>query len=1178
MDEGIYKLPHVPEKYEFNNSYYINKFKEYNHIENLDNITIDDIRNVANKDYDFILKFIDELVLRGFTFITRTPQSILPRFSIDKNNYRYIYTDKDTEKYKKINFGMFLLGKFTEKFKIDSDLFFNYIPLEGFQYFNSNIDLDLLANHLEKCGFQILCQNEEKYDEENSIEDEDIIEIKDKLISEFLKERGIKNNKRELSNLNKNELLLIKGVGITRIGKFIKLLKTNEIDLTCNNNFCFNGAEEINKLDLSYKFKEYCNSKKIKHVIKLKHTDFIKLVMNNKMTLEDVEYLLNLKIDNEETTKCNNLLDVINQNSKSSKTINIFLQEIERNKVTKLEDFTNWDYKNFFKYNFTPMNLADCMKILELINYKYVNKIKYVYSIQDDLENIFLDNKYGKIYNKLQRLNITKINQLETLNLFLLINENSEISRVKEFTNEIFSIGEHEIDDLLSSIKEIDEEIYVYCLKQNYQSIKDINFIDIFEKFDIEKFSKLIHEIDLKYKDDNLTLFLYKDLDDIKEKNSSINLLYKRINNNYTLEKIGQELGITKERVRQRINSVEAELQKYIKTIFKIIKNYINEKQFLTQEDLEKIYPLNDVKVIKYLLINSNIKDIQYIQDLNIFTKSNSKNIQNIYDNIVKELGDVFYYYEEIDKIENVLEEEQIDYLPIEYFESYLERRGYHVINNIYCKKNSNTFLFQYIVKNYFKDGIKLDDDGIEKLKEKIREIFGNEIEYSQEAHAIKSSLSRERNIIICDNNKYIHFDNVKVDKHLINQIRKELIKILKTKENVSPHTIFNMFKKDLLEKTSINNEIFLYGILRYLYDDEFSFRRLNISKLSNDYNNLTKPEKIEEYILNKGEAVIVDEIKYKFDLNEDRLSNVIAISEKLIYWDKHKKINHIDLIRFTDEMKSIITEAIEKEMKKRKYVPVYTIYKEIELDLIENKINDVESLYNLLKIKLESQYNFKNNFILDKTIDDNKFELDYVINDYFKDFKYIERNDIVEFTQEMNFKAGTASTVISKLQKELFKIDIDTYMNMKNVNLSENETNQIKKFVDEQIIGKEYLVLKDLETKMNNLPQIKYFTWNQYSLNSIVKKVLNKYYKEVEKDIIDWRYYMPIIVRKESKIENFNDLLLNIMEKELKCKYIRVSKIKEYLIRKNIIKKEIPKDFLEDPRIEFNDGIIQIL
>ena len=73
----------------------------------------------------------------------------------------------------------------------------------------------------------------------------------------------------------------------------------------------------------------------------------------------------------------------------------------------------------------------------------------------------------------------------------------------------------------------------------------------------------------------------------------------------------------------------------------------------------------------------------------------------------------------------------------------------------------------------------------------------------------------------------------------------------------------------------------------------------------------------------------------------------------------------------------------------------------------------------------------FKNNFILDKTIDVNKFELDYVINDYFKDFKYIERNDIVEFTQEMNFKAGTASTVISKLQKELFKIDIDTYMNM---------------------------------------------------------------------------------------------------------------------------------------------------
>ena len=56
MNEAIYKLPNIPAKYEFKYSYCINKFKTYNHIENIDDITIDNIRNIANIDYNFLLK------------------------------------------------------------------------------------------------------------------------------------------------------------------------------------------------------------------------------------------------------------------------------------------------------------------------------------------------------------------------------------------------------------------------------------------------------------------------------------------------------------------------------------------------------------------------------------------------------------------------------------------------------------------------------------------------------------------------------------------------------------------------------------------------------------------------------------------------------------------------------------------------------------------------------------------------------------------------------------------------------------------------------------------------------------------------------------------------------------------------------------------------------------------
>ena len=112
------------------------------------------------------------------------------------------------------------------------------------------------------------------------------------MISNFLIERKISNNKEEIEKLNKNDLLLIKGVGLTRIGRFIKELKLHGIELQCNNYFKINSNEKIENIDLSCKFKKYCKSKKIKNLIDLINTDFIKLVMKNKMTLEDVETLL----------------------------------------------------------------------------------------------------------------------------------------------------------------------------------------------------------------------------------------------------------------------------------------------------------------------------------------------------------------------------------------------------------------------------------------------------------------------------------------------------------------------------------------------------------------------------------------------------------------------------------------------------------------------------------------------------------------------------------------------------------------------------------------------------------------------------------------------------------------------------------------------------------------------
>ena len=1021
--------------------------------------------------------------------------------------------------------------------------------------------------------------NTENKKEENKSNN---IKITDKIIYEYLTNRKIYNIE-QIEKLNKNELLTIKGIGITRINKFLQEIKSYGIELKCNNKFKDENIK-INEIDVRRGFIQYCKKIEKKYLYDLKDMDFIKLVEKNKIRIQDAQTILNeyciLETNSqsqyEYSENNNNLEKIIEKNAKSKRTYEILLQETKEKNISKLEDFNTWDYKNIFKYEITPMNAKDLEKILKLVNYKYKNKLKVIFQDDGEIEQIVLKNDYKLICEKIHKMGIRKIGELKELNL-LEICENRFMNRLQEFVEDVFVLEEDETH-LIEIIKNLDIEIYNYCQTKNWIKNEEIDFIDIFNNFETEQFDKLIEQLDYKYSGNNLTLFLYKELKKIKKENTEMELLYKKVNNNYTLEQIGNEIGITRERIRQKIDKIENKMQKYIHIIYNVFKNQINQEKYMDNNFLLDIYKVEDAKVVKHILKNYKINNLKYIQELDIFIFEDSKDILKIYDKIIDSLGDIFNYYDEIDNIEDMLEKEEIGYLPIEYFEKYIvEQKGYHLINdNIYCKNNSNKFLFSYIIKNFFKDGIKTDDEGIEKIKEKITEVLGDKYEYSKLPHAIKNTLLRDEALILCDNNKYIHFDSVIIDRHLINQIKRELMRLLKEKENVTANTLYDIFKDSLLEKTSINNPQYLYGVLKYYYKDEFEFNRLNISKISNSEAS-TKTERISEYILNRGEAVLKSEIEDKFDLTETACNNMISISENLILWDNFKKIQNINLIKFPKELDELTIKTINDKMKKG-YVSAYSLYKDMELDFIENKINDVDSLLNFLKIKYESIYNFKGAFILDKSIDLNKFDLNYVIKDYFKDYDRIYRRDIVGFTEKMNFRKSVSHNIISKLQKELFKIDIDEYIYPDYFYLSDEQINQIKEFLDREIEGKRYIILKNIETKMSNLPMIGNYSWNQFLMNSIIERKLSKYYRQIDREAVDWRYYIPIIVRKNDEIRNMNDFILFIIKEKIGKKFIKISMLKEVLVQNGITKQEIPKEFLEDERIIVENDMIQIL
>lgn len=117
-----------------------------------DKVDLNYLRNNYREDKVACQKLIDEMALRGFSFVCKKSNNILPKGSINEDAI-FIRSDMNGEKYKGIDFEGIGVADFVSRFSIKNDMFFNNIPIEGFLYLNKNINIDKLINEFEINGF-----------------------------------------------------------------------------------------------------------------------------------------------------------------------------------------------------------------------------------------------------------------------------------------------------------------------------------------------------------------------------------------------------------------------------------------------------------------------------------------------------------------------------------------------------------------------------------------------------------------------------------------------------------------------------------------------------------------------------------------------------------------------------------------------------------------------------------------------------------------------------------------------------------------------------------------------------------------------------------------------------------------------------------------------------------------
>lgn len=399
------------------------------------------IRELYKKDKNIFYKLINEISLRGGKFIVIKEQNILKNINFETTDF--LFKEVDEFKVKEINFEEYLLGNFIGIFNVNSDMFFNFIPIDGFKVLNKNINLKSLKEEFIRLGFEILTKEkfEEKYIDkdinlDNNLSKESQCEFKDEeinLIYEF------------------DEV----------ISKVDECIKNKEIE----NVF----VENKDKL-----FLEFCNRNNMKFISDingLKINDFSKCKGIGIGKINRVMDKFKNMIDN--TDEKNDLiskleeLDLLNENIK-----NVFKQEIYLKQCISRNKVVLYDILDDIKHNFKNVSHigAKKAKLIELDIIKFIEERIRIKNLKDNFKIHIKEEWFEKIKYK----KISELREIFKINIEFGDLDNKVIEEIQDTELSYYEIDDDLKLDFIKLINNINGlESVNTIIKQNIEKVKE---------------------------------------------------------------------------------------------------------------------------------------------------------------------------------------------------------------------------------------------------------------------------------------------------------------------------------------------------------------------------------------------------------------------------------------------------------------------------------------------------------------------------------------------------------------------------------------------------------------------------------------------------------------------------------------------------------------------------------
>lgn len=638
----------------------------------------------------------------------------------------------------------------------------------------------------------------------------------------------------------------------------------------------------------------------------------------------------------------------------------------------------------------------------------------------------------------------------------------------------------------------------------------------------------------------------------------------------YTLQRIGDEMDLTRERVRQIINQFLNELSPILRPI---IDRKMERKGYIRTAKLLDICSDDDFdRIVIFWCRNS--KQVQYFDVLDLFLPKECS---------VQEMEqDVLQYAEEMvgdgltlntrvqGEIEYRMRDEGYPFIKMDGFIAILLNHGYTLYRNFITKgKQSYGYLCARCIAEHFPSGIKLyESDDLKKLRKYVREEYGVD-KVGENDRALSTRLSNYT--VLCDRGSVTAAENVHINIKLLEKIRRRIDEI--PEAEIYYADLFSEFEEPLRKHSNVHNYNFLHGVLKLYYSDMYDFSSRNhLTKRGEGLSSGRVPDRLNAFIREKGRSVSKKEIKERIPgITGIVLSGAISADSELLQWD-YNRFTSLSVLNIAEEDKEILWTMLESVLEQNdgycSETRLYREFKKLNSDFRKRmEIQNPHNLFFLCAKLYGNQLDFSRPHIARKGQFPTMSTLQILMH-YFRNATTFQYADFVDTVRRLEWNPTTSLLVFSDLERDYIRIDQNTYV-QKDLYMKKQPygfMEQVSKIL-EKCVGRDYFSLIHFED-WTDFPECEQ-EWNPFLLRSIVERCLPEY-EVVDTRRRDRRYERGIIVPK-GKGGTLEDLTILLLQKK-GIRELPEADMLKFMLQEHLVYKMIPKELYLGQRLKYRN------